>query len=206
MAQINGQPWNPPKFTFYTDHQASSWKKFYKGAIHLLTSLNIDPEKEDQHRTGWKQIKVMIKGEDRQILQTYIDNNTITQEDQRIPTQALKAIRATIQLKKVRNLQNSLQEWYKIYTTAQTTQTQHTMNLQHHLQDQIQSQRALNLHHSKTMQHIFQDHPAVQNQQNNTNNHARNLQVQNAANRPSHHAYQFQMAQVAPRTATPAPQ
>ena len=103
MAQSNIPALELPKFTFYTDRQASSWKKFYKGAIHLLTALNIDPEKEDQNRTGWKQIKVRIKGEDRQILQTYIDNNTITQEDQRTLKQALKAIRATIQMEEHKN-------------------------------------------------------------------------------------------------------
>ena len=103
MAQIITQPWNPPKFTFYTDRHASSWKKYYKEVIQFLTALNINPEEKDQNRTGWKRIKLMIKGDDRQILQKYIDNNTITQEDQRIPTQALKAIKATIEHEEHKN-------------------------------------------------------------------------------------------------------
>ena len=38
----------------------------------------------------------MFTGEDRQALQTMIDNNTITQQDQRTPVQALKAIQTAI--------------------------------------------------------------------------------------------------------------
>ena len=91
MAQINTQ-WNPPKFTFNSENQAADWKKFYTTVIDFLETLNIDPEKEDQHRTGWKQIKMMFSGEDRQALQTLIDNGTITPTDQCTPIQALKAI------------------------------------------------------------------------------------------------------------------
>ena len=45
---------------------------------------------------GWKQIKMMFAGEDRQALQTLIDNNTITPEDQLTPSHTLKAIQTTI--------------------------------------------------------------------------------------------------------------
>ena len=44
----------------------------------------------------WKQIKMMFTGEDRQALQTMIDNNTITPADQCTPVQALKAIQTSI--------------------------------------------------------------------------------------------------------------
>ena len=38
----------------------------------------------------------MFQGEDRQTLQTMIDNDTITQEDQQTPTKALKGIQSCI--------------------------------------------------------------------------------------------------------------
>ena len=73
------------------EDQASEWKKFYTRAIDYLETLDIDPEHEDQHKKGWKQIKMMFSGEDRQALQTMIDNNTITQADQCTPVQAIKS-------------------------------------------------------------------------------------------------------------------
>ena len=39
---------------------------------------------------------MMFQGEDRQTLQTMINNNTITAEDQQTPTKALKAIQSCI--------------------------------------------------------------------------------------------------------------
>ena len=65
-------------------------------AIDYLETIDIDTEAEDENKKGWKQIKMMFTGEDRQALQTLIDNNTITQEDQCTPIQALKAIQTTI--------------------------------------------------------------------------------------------------------------
>ena len=64
--------------------------------IDYLETIDIDPEEEDQHKRGWKQIKMMFTGEDRQALQTLIDNNTITATDQCTPTLALKAIQTAI--------------------------------------------------------------------------------------------------------------
>ena len=92
MAQNNTSRWEAPKFSFNMEDQASQWKKFYTRAIDYLETLDIYPEQEDQHKKGWKQIKMMFTGEDRQALQTMIDSNTITQADQCTPVQALKAI------------------------------------------------------------------------------------------------------------------
>ena len=39
---------------------------------------------------------MMFQGEDRQTLQTMINNNTITAEDKQTPTKALKAIQSCI--------------------------------------------------------------------------------------------------------------
>ena len=96
MAQNNTSKWEAPKFSFDIKDQASEWKKFYTRAIDYLETLDIDPEQEDQDRKGWKQIKMMFSREDRQALQTLIHNNTVTQDDQCTPIQALKAIQTTI--------------------------------------------------------------------------------------------------------------
>ena len=69
-------------------------------AIDYLETLDIDTEAEDEHKKGWKQIKMMFTWEDRQALQTLINNNTITQEDQCTPLQALKAIQTIINKEK----------------------------------------------------------------------------------------------------------
>ena len=62
----------------------------------LLETLDIDLGRQDENKCGWKQIKMMFQGVDRQTLQTMIDNNTIMQEDQQTPTRALKAIQSCI--------------------------------------------------------------------------------------------------------------
>ena len=60
--------------------------------LDFLETLDTDPEKEDETKRGWRQIKIMFQSEDRQALQTLNDNNTIIPEDQLTPTGALKAI------------------------------------------------------------------------------------------------------------------
>ena len=74
----------------------SSMERILHKSHRLLRKIDIDPEQEDQHERGWKQIKMMFTREDRQALQTMIDNNTITQQDQCTPVQALKAMQTAI--------------------------------------------------------------------------------------------------------------
>ena len=64
--------------------------------LDFLETLDIDSEKEDQTKCGWRQIKMMFQGEDRQALQTLIDNNTTTPKDQLTPMCALSTIKACI--------------------------------------------------------------------------------------------------------------
>ena len=85
-----------PKFSFNADNQTSSIEKILHQSLEYLETLNIDPEKADQTKKGWKQIKMMFTREDRQTLQTMIDNNTIIAERQLTPINALKAIQTTI--------------------------------------------------------------------------------------------------------------
>ena len=96
MAHSNISRWEASKFLFGSEDQAAVWKEFYMRAIHYLETLDIETEAEDENKKGWKQIKMMFTGEDRQALQTLIDKNTITQEDQCTPIWALKAIQTTI--------------------------------------------------------------------------------------------------------------
>ena len=95
MAQHVPPQWEAPQFTFNAEDQATEWQRFHIKAIDYLEALDIDPDQEDDTRREWKQIKMMFKGEDRQTLQT-LGNNTITQEDQHIPSKSLQAIQTTI--------------------------------------------------------------------------------------------------------------
>ena len=76
--------------------KTQEWKAFHTRVLDFLETLDIDPEKEDQTKDGWRQIKMMFQGEYIQALQTLINNNTITPEDQLSPTHALKAIQSCI--------------------------------------------------------------------------------------------------------------
>ena len=96
MNSTNPPHWETPKFSFTTEDQAAEWKKFYIRALDFLESLDIDPEKKDENKRGWHQIKMMFQDDDRQTLQDLIDNNTITAEDQLMPTSALQAIQRTL--------------------------------------------------------------------------------------------------------------
>ena len=69
--------WEAPQFSFNTPDQTQEWKNFYTRVLDFLETLDIDPERQDENKRGWKQIKMMFQGEDRQTLQTMIDNNTI---------------------------------------------------------------------------------------------------------------------------------
>ena len=71
-------------------------EKNYIQALYHLEALDIDPERQVETKKGWQHIKMMFKGEDRHILQTLLDNNIITDEDQLTPAHALQAIQTTI--------------------------------------------------------------------------------------------------------------
>ena len=88
--------WEAPQFSFNLPQQTQEWKNFYTRVLDYLETLDIDPEAQNDARCGWKQIKMMFQGEDRQALQSLIDNNTITPEDQKTPKHALKAIQSCI--------------------------------------------------------------------------------------------------------------
>ena len=98
MAQISSN-WTAPTFSFNAADHPTTWRDFYYRAQDYLELLRIQPKEEDQEKRGWEQITTMFTGESRQILQTLIDNNTITETDQRTPILALKAIQTAIENK-----------------------------------------------------------------------------------------------------------
>ena len=98
MAQINSN-WTAPTFSFNSADQPTAWRDFYYRAQDYLELFRITPTEEDQLKRGWEQITAMFTGESRQILQTLIDNNKITETDQRTPILALKAIETAIKNK-----------------------------------------------------------------------------------------------------------
>ena len=71
-------------------------EQFYIHTLDYLETIDIDPDKQDENKRGWHQIKMMFQGDDRQILQDLTDNNIINPEDQLTPTSTLKAIQSTL--------------------------------------------------------------------------------------------------------------
>ena len=98
MAQINSN-WTAPTFSFDEADHPNAWIDFYYRAQDYLEVLRIKPAQEDQEKRGWEQITAMFTGECKQILQTLIDNNKITETDQQTPILALKAIETAIKNK-----------------------------------------------------------------------------------------------------------
>ena len=109
--------WTAPTFSFDTTDQPTTWRDFYLRATDYLETLYINPEKEDQQKRGWEQITMMFTGENRQILQTLIDNNTITAADQRTTNPSTES--HTKQQLKMENIINIIeariqQQWQPI--------------------------------------------------------------------------------------------
>ena len=46
------------------------WKTFYTRILDFPEILDIDPEKQDETKQGWRQIKMMFQGEDIGITDT----------------------------------------------------------------------------------------------------------------------------------------
>ena len=54
-----------PQFSFNAPDLTQERKNFYTRALDFLETCNIDPERQDENKHGWKQIKMMFQGEDR---------------------------------------------------------------------------------------------------------------------------------------------
>ena len=99
MASHPNTFWKAPSFHFNSPNLSEDWQVFYTWAIDYLKALNINTEMADESHTGWKQLCMMFKGEDRKSLQSLIDNGTITTESQKTPKLVLDAIGTTIKSK-----------------------------------------------------------------------------------------------------------
>ena len=80
--------WEAPTFHFNTANQSEDWSVFYTRALDYLDALDIELDEADESHKGWKQLKLMFKGEDRKGLQTT--------EHMKIPRAILDAIATTI--------------------------------------------------------------------------------------------------------------
>ena len=85
-----------PKFNFNSHWQLEDWKVFYTRAIDYLVALNIDDDEADDHKMGWKQLKMMFKDKGRHILQSLMKNDTMLLESQGITQLVLDATGTTI--------------------------------------------------------------------------------------------------------------
>ena len=90
----NNSHWDAPKFSFIVVNQTEEWKTFHVRTLHYLGTQN-DVDTPNQTKKGWKQIK-MITGEDKQALQTLVENGIITSQIQETPKLHLNAIKTTI--------------------------------------------------------------------------------------------------------------
>ena len=88
--------WEALTFHLNSPNQSEDQRTFYTRALDYLDALDIEPDQADDNHKGWKHIKVMFEGEDRQALQILIDNHTITPEDMKKPRATLDATGTTI--------------------------------------------------------------------------------------------------------------
>ena len=122
MAQINSSTlFTAPTFSFDSADHPTTWRDFYYRAQDYLELFRIKPTEEDKEKRGWEQITQMFTGESKQILQNLIDNNTITETDQRTPILALKAIETAIKNKEHHRTSTTTATKSATTTTKNTT-------------------------------------------------------------------------------------
>ena len=92
--------WETPTFHFNSPKQSADWKAFYTRALDYLDALDNETDEADVSHKGWKQLKLMFEDDDRQALQSLIDNSTITEESMKTPWWALDATGTTIKSEK----------------------------------------------------------------------------------------------------------
>ena len=63
-ASHHTKHWEAPTFHFNSPNQSADWKAFYTRALDYLDALDIENDEADEHCTGWKQQKLMFKGDD----------------------------------------------------------------------------------------------------------------------------------------------
>ena len=93
MASFPNNCWEAHKSNFNSvPHQLEDWRFFYTKGLDYQEVLNINNDEADDQHTGWKQLKMMFKGEDRQTLQSLINNGTMPVEHQKMLWEALNVM------------------------------------------------------------------------------------------------------------------
>ena len=87
--------WEAPTFHFNSLNQSENWSAFYTRALDYLDALDIEPKVADQSHKGWKQLKLMFRGEDRKAFQSLIDSSVMTADHMLTPKATLDAIGTT---------------------------------------------------------------------------------------------------------------
>ena len=85
MSSGHHSCWEAPTFHFNSANQSEDWSVFYTRALYYLDALDIELDQADESHKGWKQLKLMFKGEDRKALQTLIDNDVMITEHRKTP-------------------------------------------------------------------------------------------------------------------------
>ena len=88
--------WEAPTFHFNSANQSEDWGVLYTRVVDYVDALDIELDEADESCKGWKQLKLMFKGEDRKALQTFIDNGVMTTEHMKTTRATLDAIATSI--------------------------------------------------------------------------------------------------------------
>ena len=68
MASHPTNHWDAPTFHFNSPNKCADWKAFYTRALDYLDALDIETNEANNCCKGWKQLKLMFEGDDRQAL------------------------------------------------------------------------------------------------------------------------------------------
>ena len=96
MASHPNTQWDATYLPFQLPNQYVDWKAFYNRALDYLDALDIETDGADNCCKGWKQLKLMFEVDDRQALQSLIDNGTIMGESMKMPQHMLDATGTTV--------------------------------------------------------------------------------------------------------------
>ena len=91
VPRSNTPHWEALKLTFLTQNQTDECNAFYIHAVDFLEAMDIDTDTKDPTK-----LKMIFEGKYFQALQTFIDKDTISQKDQKMPIRVLGPIQAAI--------------------------------------------------------------------------------------------------------------
>ena len=86
MASHPNNWWDACTFHFNSPNQSEDWKAFYTRALDYLDALDRETNEADNCHKGWKRLKLLFEGDDRQAFQSLIDNSTVMEESIKTPS------------------------------------------------------------------------------------------------------------------------